>query len=167
MSMTIGEKILRLLQDRSPEWLGRQVGYAGTSVRRVIEGGQLPNFLVGCKIAGVLGVSADWLADENQAWPPPATEEQRVSEIVRDALAGKGLAGELTDEERRLLSVFRDLPEGEQHYALGFLAGLAKTGSREAAEAAGRVYSAGRAPGTPAQAQPGRPSRRAGGAEPA
>ena len=71
------EKVRRLLpvRGRTQKALAAEVGVAYNSFRSYLGAIQSsPGMLTGMKIARALNVSADWLFDDDQPWPPPATE---------------------------------------------------------------------------------------------
>jgi len=140
--MDFSEKIKRLRKGRSPEWVAKQVECSGVSVRRMEIGDQEPKIRLGLAMARLFEVSFDWLCDDGADWPPPASDEQQAAEMVREALTGGGLAGELTDEERELLATWRRMAPNRRGHALGYLIGLATSGSLDVAEIGAEVSDA-------------------------
>ncbi len=61
------------------------------------------------KLARAMGVPLDWLADDGQGWPPPASPDEQIVRTVRQALAPYGGPEDLGDEEREVLAEFRQL----------------------------------------------------------
>jgi len=167
---SLGAKLSRLRNEGGfsysavARWIGRS-----TNAVRDIEAGRTkePSVTIVRKLAEAYHVTIDWLTDESQGWPPPPSEDTRVSDIVRPAIANQGLAGELTDEERELLAGFRKLPPKQQDRIVGYVIGLAASGSEAGAQAAAELFSAGQQAHRAAQEPPGKPRRRAGGRNPA
>ncbi len=93
-------------------------------MRRIFDQGTQPGFSLGVRLSHALAVSADWLGDDSQGWPPPASGKQSAAAMVERALTGEGLLGDLTEQERHLLADFRSLPELLQGEALGHVSGL-------------------------------------------
>ena len=124
--MEFGEKIRRAMADRqiSNAWLARQVGCSPENIRKHIAEGTKPGFALGLRIAAVLEVDPFWLGDDKTVYPPPPTEKQQLTETLDRVLAGAGLAGELNEEERELVSGFRSLKGEARGRVLGMIDGL-------------------------------------------
>jgi hypothetical protein len=79
-------------------------------------------------LARLYEVSVDWLADNGQDWPPPASSEDQAADIVRSVLAGGGLTGELSDQECQFIALLRSLPADLRRQfvdrSLGYAEGL-------------------------------------------
>lgn len=84
-------------------------------------------------LAELYEVSIDWLFDDSQV-NPPETVADKTAELVSQALAGAGLAGELTDDERQLLSRWRHLNDRQQGRVLGMVEGLGEAAADSAEE---------------------------------
>jgi len=137
----IGEKIERLRAGTSYAAVARAAGCSEGNLRQ-LEAGKIasPRVELCLRIARHFGVPLDWLADEAQDWPPPASDDEQAAELVRGALVGAGLAGELTRDERELLSRYRSLSQRHRDRVLGLVIGLASSGGdEEAAELAADV----------------------------
>ena len=70
------EKIRRLLKARgwSPSQLATRAGLQQRTVSYILSTGRQPRVGYVVAIARVLAISMDWLFDDDQPWPPPATE---------------------------------------------------------------------------------------------
>jgi transcriptional regulator with XRE-family HTH domain len=131
--MTFADKLRRARGTRSYAEIGRQLGCAPETVRKWEAGQTSPLFEAGNKLARLLGVPADWLADDAQDWPPPVSQREQAVELVERALSSAGLAGQLSPQERELLASIRKLgPQGLAQVA-GFVRGL-ETASAAAAD---------------------------------
>ena len=60
-------------------------------------------------MARYFGVSLEWLADDSQDWPPPASQETQAVDAVKEALTRAGLGGELSADARELLADYLGL----------------------------------------------------------
>lgn len=140
-SVKLGEKLQRLRGGTSYAEIGRAARCSAPTIRNIEAGGTLePSVALVARLATHFGVSLDWLADESQGWPPPASDDEQAAELVRGALVGAGLAGELTRDERELLSRYRSLSQRHRDRVLGLVIGLASSGGdEEAAELAADV----------------------------
>lgn len=121
--MSTAAKIKKLRGSRSYASLGEACGCAATNMHNYATGTKVP-FKIGVRLAVALGVDPAWLADDEQDWPPPPTEKQAATAIVERALTGAGLAGELNDDERELVSGFRALNGEARGRVLGMIDGL-------------------------------------------
>ncbi len=138
MGMKLAEKIRRSKEGRGYADIAREVGCSSENVRKIIDQGSQPGFFLGVRLAKALDVPVDWLADDDQDWPPPETNKQKAVSMVEAALTGAGLSGELTPPEREVLRLYRML-EGDNRKKLeGMLLGLAFAGT-DAAELADRL----------------------------
>lgn len=131
----LADKARRAMAGRSYADIARLMGNKPENVRKWIDGSTMPLFVAGVQFCLALGIDPAWLADDSQDWPPPETVEDKTAELVGQALAGAGLAGELTDDERQLLSRWRQLNDRQQGRVLGMVEGLGEA----AAEAADEV----------------------------
>ncbi len=122
--MELAEKIQRLRGTLSNAALGQAVGCSPSNIQNVARAGGQPSFAVGARLAKILGVPAEWLADDEQDWPPPPTEKQAATAAIERMLAGAGLVGELNEEERDLLVRFRALNDVSKGRMLGLAEGL-------------------------------------------
>ena len=122
--MRFGLKISQLRGDRSPEWVASRVNCSGGTIRRYENGEQQASAANAFDLARLFGVSVDWLLDDAADWPPPPTEKQAATAVVERMLAGAGLAGELNEEERELVSGFRSLNVAGRSRVLGTIDGL-------------------------------------------
>ncbi len=135
--MTIGEKLHRLRARAGDSYakVGRVVSRSTNAIRDVEAGRTAqPSIQFAAGIARHYGVPLDWLADDAQGWPPPLSEKDKAVELVERALAGGGLAGELTDAERDLLAAFRSMTPEQRSRALGYVIGMRAGGSEAAAD---------------------------------
>ncbi len=131
--MELADKVQRLRGGRSNAELGKAAGCSATTIHNIARAGRQPSFAVGVRLARALGVAADWLGDDAQDWPPPPSMEDKTAEIVRQALESRGMIGALSDDERALLSAWRQLgPEGRAELR-GYLRAL-RTGAAETPE---------------------------------
>ena len=121
----IADKLSRLRGGRNYSEVARGVGYSTNAIRDV-EAGRTDNPRIDLvrKLSEFYGVSLEWLADDSQDWPPPPTEKQQLTETLERVLAGAGLAGELNDDERELISGFRGLNGEARGRVLGMIEGL-------------------------------------------
>lgn len=133
MAVELAEKLRRVRAGRSYADVAREVGCSPGNIRKIEAEASRPGFDLGMRLARALGVPAEWLADDEADWPPPASEEGQAVELVRGALTKAGIAGDLTDEERELLAGFRQLAPAQQRELLGYLRGLAAGGSSRGA----------------------------------
>ncbi|MFW6153660.1 MAG: helix-turn-helix domain-containing protein [Planctomycetota bacterium] len=126
--MELADKVQRLRGGRSNAELGKAAGCSATTIHNIARAGRQPSFAVGVRLARALGVAADWLGDDAQDWPPPPSMEDKTAAIVRQALESRGMIGELSDDERALLSAWRQLGAEGRAELRGYLRGLqAKT----------------------------------------
>lgn len=132
--MQIGKKMSKLRGGHSPEWVAKAISCHGGSIRRYETGEQKPRYDRALKLAVLFGVDTHWLLDDQQDWPPPETVADKTAELVSQALAGAGLAGELTDDERQLLSRWRHLNDRQQGRVLGMVEGLGEAAADSAEE---------------------------------
>jgi hypothetical protein len=72
-------------------------------------------------IARLFGVPLEWLADDEQGWPPPKTDEQSASELLQQVLESAGLVGQLSPEESNFLSLIRTIHPIDRARLLGWL----------------------------------------------
>ncbi|NLF30063.1 MAG: helix-turn-helix transcriptional regulator [Planctomycetes bacterium] len=122
--MELADKVQRLRRGLSNAELGKAAGCSATNIHSIARAGRQPSFAVGVRLARALGVPADWLGDDAQDWPPPPSMEDQTAALVRQALESRGMMGELADEERELLSAWRQLgPEGRAELR-GYIRGL-------------------------------------------
>jgi len=122
--VTLAEKIRRLRGGRAYAELARAAGCSAPTVRDIATGQRRdPSIRIIAGIAAFLDVSIDWLVDDEQGWPPPGGRDE-ASQLVRQALAGAGLIGDVSPEEREFLLRWRALPPELQQRALGYLIGL-------------------------------------------
>ncbi len=121
--MDAAAKIKRLRGNRAYAELAEAVGCSRSSMFSYATETKIP-FSVGIRLARVLGVPAEWLADDEQDWPPPPTEKQAATAMIERMLAGAGLVGELNEEERDLLVRFRALNDVSKGRMLGLAEGL-------------------------------------------
>jgi len=124
--MRIGDKIrkLRLYQRLTHQALADYVNCSEGAIRQ-LESGQIksPRVNICCELAKMFNVSLDWLADDEVGWPPPESQEQQSSDIIRQALESSGLIGELSALERDLVSSMRKLRPDLRHQILGYIKG--------------------------------------------
>ncbi len=140
--MDLAGKIEHLRRGRSNTELAVACGCSPANIQKIAREGSQPNFALGVRLAAVLGVPADWLGDDDADWPPPTTDRERAASLVEQALTGAGLAGELSRDERELLSSWRSLPRDVRNRTLGYVIGLAAGGTETAAELGADVMEA-------------------------
>ncbi len=137
------EKISQLRDEEPYSKIARAVGRSTNAIRDIELGKTAdPSISLVRKLADHFQVPIDWLSDDSQDYPPPATDKDRATGLVEQALASAGLAGDMTGDERELLAAFRTMPEKLQMVALGYIIGLSGGSGqqdRAKAEAAGRV----------------------------
>jgi len=97
--MRLGEKLQKLRGGKSNAAIALACGCSTANIQKIIREGSTPNFALGVRLAKELGVPADWLADDGQDWPPPASVGQAAEDLVSAALAGAGLAGDLAQAD--------------------------------------------------------------------
>lgn len=102
--------------------LARELGISPSSFQRNLEGSE-PGFARGIRLADILNVSADWLSDDTQDWPPPKTADEQIVQAVRAAFPAS--AAGLSGEERELISYWRMLSPTHRAKVLGVALGLA------------------------------------------
>gem|GEM_PF-3746937 len=144
MRMDMADKIERLRGTQSYASLAKAVGCSSSNMHKIAREGGRPGFALGVKLARRFAVPPEWLADDAADWPPPAGDEQKAADIVRDALEGAGLAGDLDPDEREMMAAYRRLPTALRPKAAGYVIGLAAGGSEASARAAATVLQAGR-----------------------
>ena len=109
-AMDLSDKIRRAKGERNYSEIARAAAPCSPeNIRKIVDQGSEPRFKLGCRIARVLGVPAQWLGDDEQDWPPPPDQEQQGLELIRQALAGNGLIDQASDDERKLVTDFRQL----------------------------------------------------------
>lgn len=124
MSTAFGKKLSQLRAGQSYATIGRVCGCSGEHVRR-LEKGANPSIRIGIALAKHFGISLDWLADDSAGWPPPASDQERAEDLVREALTSAGFTGELSDDERDLLAAWRRLGDRRRGELLGLATGWA------------------------------------------
>lgn len=74
MGKTLGHKIGMLLADRrmDNQALAASMGVANSTVGRWVKDEQKPSVFEAFRVARFFGVSLDWLADNEQDYPPPS-----------------------------------------------------------------------------------------------
>ena len=122
--MDLCEKLRRFKGNRSYADIARAIGCSAENVRRILDSGTEPKFILGVRLARTLGADIDWLVDDTAKGDPPVDGRGRVASLIEQALAGAGLVGELSADEVELVAVFRRLTELEKVRLAGFLAGL-------------------------------------------
>jgi len=140
LQMDLQEKLRRFKGNRSYADIARAIGCSPENVRRIIDSGTEPKFILGVRLARTLGADVDWLIDETAEGAPPVDDRQRIAAIMEDALNGAGITGELSADEIRLVGDFRQLNRDQRNHLDGFLKGLLAQVSREppSPEAVGR-----------------------------
>ena len=78
--MTFQEKLRRLAPTINKSRAARAVGLKANAISTYMAKGSLPRIDIALKIALALGVPLDWLADDQQDFPPPA----KASSSIRD-----------------------------------------------------------------------------------
>ncbi len=138
MSVKLAEKLRMARRGRSYVEIAHEVGCTPGNIRKIEAESSQPGFVLGVRLAEALGVPVNWLADDSADWPPPATPQQSAETLVREALTGAGLTGELTPPEREVLRLYRMLEGDNRKKIEGMLLGLAFAGT-DAAELADRL----------------------------
>lgn len=72
--MRFDRKLRHLMVERDigQEALAKAAGVSQSSISRWLSGSHLPQIDAASRIAREMGVSLDWLADDDAEWPPPA-----------------------------------------------------------------------------------------------
>jgi plasmid maintenance system antidote protein VapI len=68
--MTFAEKLARLTEDRLKTRVSRKAGLPPAAISDYIAKGNTPGADTALRLARVLGVSVEWLIDNDQEWPP-------------------------------------------------------------------------------------------------
>ena len=76
--MTFAEQLQRLTEDRIKSKLSLRAGLPATAINDYIAKGHLPNAVKALRLARALGVSLEWLVDNDQSWPPVPAAAERV-----------------------------------------------------------------------------------------
>jgi len=157
--MTLGEKLSRLRQGRGYAEVARAAECSAPTIRELEAGVRSdPSVRIIARLARFFGVPLDWLADDTQDWPPPATEGEKTLRLIESVLTDSGLTGKLTEPEMQFLSLIRSLPDDLRQrfidrslgYADGLLAseevrlGKHQPGEAPVAEAASEVLRRGK-----------------------
>lgn len=128
--MQLGRKISRLRAQMpgspSPEWVAKQVGVHGTSIRRIESGENEPRLRVVIGLARLFNVSLDWLCDDAQNWPPPPSPSKNIIIMLRDAMLKSGAVGVISGDERKVVAAMRRLPSEMVAQVVGYVDGLAR-----------------------------------------
>ena len=132
--MDFGEKLKRAIGGRSYSEIARVVGCSPETIRKIADHGSLPRLDRALRICRAVDIPIGWASDPETDWPPPVSEKDMAAELVSQALAGAGLAGELTDDERQLLSRWRQLNDRQQGRVLGMVEGLGESAADAAEE---------------------------------
>lgn len=76
-AMTLGKKLERFAETYKMTAIARRAGISHTAMSKYARHGVTPSAPTALKIARVLGVSVEWLIDDEQGWPP--VYEQRAT----------------------------------------------------------------------------------------
>jgi len=81
MGMKFYDKLRKLQEEHGYAWskIERKAGLGRNRITNMVNDHQVPNAIDGIKLARALGVSAEWLFDENQGWPPPDISARRLT----------------------------------------------------------------------------------------
>jgi hypothetical protein len=112
--MEFAEKIRKAKGHRSYAEIARHVGCSPENIRKIMDQGAQPRFVLGVKIAELLGVSAHWLANERTGWPP----------LAPDSSADPRGSNGTDPQEEGLLRLFRRLEPDQRARAIGILEGI-------------------------------------------
>lgn len=162
--MEMSDKVKRLRGPRSYNDVAKEAGCSDEHIRR-IEAGTQPGVKIALGLARSLGVPLDWLADDAADWPPPASTDEQIVQVVRDAMAAAAPAG-LDADERKMLTWLRELPDDGRSVVWGYVQAMVMQYARstgepasrsELADAVGEAVSRGQAPDAK-----GPPQRRSG-----
>lgn len=129
--MKLAEKCQRLRRGQSLRDIATAVSCSPENIRSILSGESEPKLQLGMRLADHLGVPLDWLADDAADWPPPASQDERIIDTVRAAMA---TAVDLPADERELLRSYRALDRQRRDRALGLVIGMAAYGSEEDAK---------------------------------
>lgn len=97
--MDFWEKIRRLVGERPLAGVARRAGLDPTALSAILNNRYMPRLDRAQKIAFALGVSLDWLGDDEQGWPPPESRVFERAQRLLDAESQSGLRA-LTTIER-------------------------------------------------------------------
>lgn len=122
--MQLQEKLQRLKEGRSYSEIAKKIGCSPENVRKIIDQGTEPKFLLGVRLAQVLGADIEWLADEQQGFPIMPTRSEEIINKINQAIDGAGLAGELDPLERQVITGLRQMSEPQRQRVAAYLQGL-------------------------------------------
>jgi hypothetical protein len=80
--MTFQQKLRRLTEERTKAKLSRRAGLPSTAINDYVVKGTRPLAENALKLARVLGVSTDWLIDDEQEWPPVPAEGKKMARVA-------------------------------------------------------------------------------------
>jgi hypothetical protein len=90
--MTFTEKLSRLTEDRTKTKVSRRAGLHPTAISNYLVKGCVPRGDIALRIARAIGVSAEWMLDDAQGWPPvwvnapepasPRTARRRARQVA-------------------------------------------------------------------------------------
>lgn len=125
-TVNIGEKVFKRMTEHGLSFaeLARKANCSDEHVRKIANGSTQVSLRIASGLSKALSVPLDWLADDAADWPPPASDEQKATDIVKELLASRGVGGDLTDDERQCLAAFRAMDEMARQKTLGFMGGV-------------------------------------------
>jgi len=99
--MEFPAKLRKLMRDQrySQDMLARQLEVSQNLVSRWARGASVPDLRAARALAGILGVTLDYLSDDGQAEPPSpgmTAGERRVWEVVREIGADEAFRRQVT-----------------------------------------------------------------------
>ena len=113
--MEIGSKLTKLRAGRPYAEAARAAQCTPPTIRQ-IESGERPDpsYRIIARLARAYGVSLDWLADDEQEWPPPpATRDQKILDAVQQALEPFAKVEDLSPWEQEIIEELRKcVPKG-------------------------------------------------------
>lgn len=108
--MDMGHKLRQLRGNASLREIGSVGGCSPNTVREIEMGlTRDPSAVTIFRLARHYHVPMEWLCDDAQDWPPPASTDERIIQAVREAMAP---AGARNEGEHRLLRLYRTMDIG-------------------------------------------------------
>ncbi|MEM1098439.1 MAG: helix-turn-helix transcriptional regulator, partial [Planctomycetota bacterium] len=86
--MKLDEKLTRFFKALKMSVISDRAGVPQSSLSKYASGRSIPNATAAFRISKALGVSADWLLDDDQSWPPVwKNHELREAGVAAAALS--------------------------------------------------------------------------------
>lgn len=115
--METGRKIMNLRKDRgvAQSSLAEMTSVTPSALSRIEAGIHQPRGSVALRIAKELGVTVDYILDENAPYPPPP--KALLENLLTDrSLEIRDQKIKVTSSEKKLLKLLRELSTEEQHW---------------------------------------------------